>query len=429
MRMVDLILDKRNGKILTEEQIDFIVKNYTAGLIPDYQMSAFLMSVYFNGLNKEETAALTMSMAKSGDIVDLSSVAGIKVDKHSTGGVGDKTTLIICPIAAACGVPVAKCSGRGLGHTGGTVDKLESIPGFDTAITEEKFIQLVKKNGICVAGRFGNVTPADKKIYALRDVTGTVDNISLIAASIMSKKIASGANKIVLDVKTGSGAFMKNQKEATQLADAMIEIGKSVGIETSAVLTNMDIPLGSAVGNSLEVIEAIETLKGKGPQDLFEVCIELAAEMLRLGDKGTKQQCKKKAEESIRNGTALKKFETLVKEQGGNIKCINDYSLFPKSKYSLEIKSDLNGYIIQMDTEKIGMAACILGAGREKIEDEIDYGAGIIIKAKTGSYLQTGELLAIFYSNDNNKFIEAEKIYKEAIVFSNKKPKEIKLIL
>ena len=350
MRMYDLIMKKRNALALSKEEIDYIISGYVAGEIPDYQMAAFLMAVFFRGMNKEETAAMTLATAQSGDMVDLSSIEGVKVDKHSTGGVGDKTTLIVAPIVAACGCKVAKMSGRGLGHTGGTVDKLESIPNLRTAFSKEEFFDIVRKTGIAVVGQSGNLAPADKKLYALRDVTATVDNISLIAASIMSKKLAAGSDCIVLDVKCGSGAFMKTLDDAVALAEEMVDIGEHAGRKTLAVITDMDIPLGNNIGNSLEVIEAVDILKNKGPKDLLEVSKELAANMLHLGlDKNIKE-CFRVVEEALSSGKALDKLIEMVAAQGGDTEVIKNTEKFKKPKFSFELKSEKAGYISHMDT-------------------------------------------------------------------------------
>ncbi len=366
MRMVDIIQKKKDGKALTKEEITFFIKGYTNGDIPDYQAAAFTMAVCFNGMNAQETAWLTEAMAFSGDTVDLSVIEGKKVDKHSTGGVGDKTTLVITPIVAACGVPIAKLSGRGLGHTGGTVDKLESIPGLKTAFTTDEFLSIVRKTGICVAGQSANIAPADKKLYALRDVTATVRSMPLIASSIMSKKIAAGADAIVLDVKTGSGAFMSEHDDAVALAKEMVTIGENVGRTTIALVTNMNMPLGHAIGNSLEIIEAVEVLKGGGDDDLRQVCFALAANMLFVAGKGDMAHCEKLAEDAVNSGKALKKLEEMVQGQGGNSDCISNTELFAKAEFSHEIKAERSGWISFMDTVAIGEAAAVLGAGRSK---------------------------------------------------------------
>lgn len=402
MRALDVIIKKRNGGKLTREEIDFIVQGYAKDEIPDYQAAAFLMAVWFRGMDADETLWLTEAMLHSGDVVDLSQIPGIKVDKHSTGGVGDKTTLVIGPIVASCGVPVAKMSGKGLGHTGGTIDKLESIPGFQTDLSPQVFIENVKEICLSVASQTGNLVPADKKFYALRDVTGTVDNVSLIAASIMSKKLASGADAIVLDVKTGSGAFMKTMDDAARLAETMVGIGRGAGKKVVALVTEMDRPLGNAIGNALEVAEAMEVLKGGGPQDLKEVCVELAANMLMLGGKGTVNHCRELALKSVSDGTAFKKFVEMVKRQGGEIEAVQDVSRLPKAPVQVEWKAGSSGYIHSMQAEKLGMAAVVLGAGRKTKDDIIDPSAGIILVKKPGDSVEKGETLAVLHTSDKD---------------------------
>jgi len=415
MRAYDVIEAKRDGRELTFEELNFFIKGYCEGKIPDYQAAALLMAIFLKGMHEKETAYLTGIMACSGDKIDLSEIPGIKVDKHSTGGVGDKITLIIAPLVAACGVPVAKMSGKGLGHTGGTIDKLESIPGFMTMLSQKDFIANVKNIGIAITGQTGNLAPADKKLYSLRDVTATVNNISLIASSIMSKKIASGADKIMLDVKTGSGAFMKTIESSIELANTMVKIGEEVGRKTTAIVTDMDIPLGFAIGNSLEVIEAIETLKGKGPKELEEVSIEVAARMLELAEKGDIVHCRKLVLEALKSGEALRKFSQLVENQGGNIEIINDYSILGSAKYQQDVVSTFEGYVSSIKTDQVGLASMILGAGRETKESNIDYTAGIILKIKKGMLVKKGDLLARLYTNSQGKLEEAEKILKESI--------------
>ena len=428
MRMYDLIMKKRNSLELSKEEISYIIKEYVAGNIPDYQMSAFLMTIYFNGMSKEETLYMTMEVAHSGDMVDLSSIKGVKVDKHSTGGVGDKTTLIIAPIVASLGVKVAKMSGRGLGHTGGTVDKLESIPNFKTSLSREEFFDIVNKIGVSVIGQSGNLAPADKKLYALRDVTATVDSIPLIAVSIMSKKLAAGNDCILLDVKTGSGAFMKTVDSAIELAKEMVDIGSNAGKNTLALITDMDIPLGYNIGNSLEVIEAVETLRGRGPKDLTEVCIQLSANMLYLAGKGSIEECIHLANRAIEDGSAYNKFIEMVEAQGGDSNVIKDVDKFEKSKYSFEVKSEYSGYINSMDTESLGIASVMLGAGRETKDSIIDFSAGIIINKKYGEYIEAGEVLATMYANDESLFEAAAKKYLEAIKIKDIRP-EIKPLI
>ena len=421
MRMYDLIMKKRNALKLSKEEIDYMISGYVAGDIPDYQMAAFLMAVYFRGMDKEETAAMTLAVAQSGDMVDLSSIEGVKVDKHSTGGVGDKTTLIVAPIVAACGCKVAKMSGRGLGHTGGTVDKLESIPNLRTAFSKEEFFDIVRKTGIAVVGQSGNLAPADKKLYALRDVTATVDNISLIAVSIMSKKLAAGSDCIVLDVKCGSGAFMKTLDDAIKLAEEMVDIGEHAGRKTLAVITDMDIPLGNNIGNSLEVIEAVEVLKNKGPKDLLEVSKELAANMLHLGLGKELKECFSMVEEAISLGKALDKLTEMVAAQGGDTEVIKNSEKFKKPKFSFELKSDRKGYIAHMDTETIGIASSLLGAGRKTKEDSIDYSAGIKLIRKTGDYVKPSDVLCIMYADNEDLFVEAAKKFLSGLEFSDEK--------
>ncbi|MBE6731366.1 MAG: pyrimidine-nucleoside phosphorylase [Ruminococcaceae bacterium] len=430
MRMYDIILKKRQGQVLTDEEIKFFIKGLVSGEIPDYQVSALMMAIFFKGMNSEETATLTMEMAHSGDMANLEGLEGIKVDKHSTGGVGDKTTLIIVPIAAACGVTIAKMSGRGLGHTGGTVDKLESIPGFCTEYNLKDFINIVKKSGLAVIGQSGNLCPADKKLYALRDVTATVDNISLIASSIMSKKIAAGCDRILLDVKVGSGAFMKTKEDAVSLAKEMVSIGNLVGRKTVALITDMSVPLGNNIGNNLEVIEAVNVLKGEGPEDLTEVCIELAARMVFLGEKAeTVEDATVKVKEAIKNGSALNKLKDMVKAQGGDASYVENPDKFQKAKYSVEIKAEEEGFITEMDAEKIGIAACEAGAGREKKEDSIDYSAGIILNKKIPAAVSKGNIIATIFASDENKLYKAAETFRNAIKISGKAIKALPHIL
>lgn len=386
------------------------------------------MAIYFNGLTEKETANLTMCMAKSGDIIDLSSIDGIKVDKHSTGGVGDKTTLIVAPILATLGVKVAKMSGRGLGHTGGTIDKMESIPGLETAIEKEKFFEIVKNVGAAVAGQSGNLVPADKKIYALRDVTGTVNSMPLIASSIMSKKIAGGSDCILLDVKMGSGAFMKTIDDAIELSKIMVKIGENVNKKTVALITDMDCPLGNAIGNSLEIIEVCQTLKGNGPADLQQICIELAANLLSLAEIGSVENCKALVLESFRNGSAFSKLKEMVTAQGGDASYLDDNSKFEKASVIYEIKASKSGYIQSMDTEKCGIAAMVLGAGRETKESSIDYSAGIILNKKTGDFVKVNDTIATFYSSSLEKCKNAEEIFNGSLNISSAPPAKTPLI-
>ena len=428
MRMYDLIMKKRNGEVLTKEEIQYMITEYVNGKIPDYQMSAFLMAVYFRGMNEEETLAMTQAVAHSGDMVDLSGIEGVKVDKHSTGGVGDKTTLVIAPIVAACGVKVAKMSGRGLGHTGGTVDKMEAIPGMQTSLNREEFFDVVNKTGLCVIGQSGNLAPADKKLYALRDVTATVDSIPLIAVSIMSKKLAAGNDGILLDVKTGSGAFMKTVEDSIALAKEMVSIGENAGKKMAALITNMDIPLGHNIGNSLEVIEAVETLKGKGPKDLTEVCLQLASNMLYLAGKGSEEECRALAENAISSGAALERLIAMVDAQGGDSEVILNPEKFKKAPYAYEVKAEKEGYITHMDAEGCGVASAMLGAGRETKESEIDYTAGIILYKKTGDKVNKGDVLAVLYTSKEELFTAAAEKYKKSIVIEDEPIKKEPLV-
>lgn len=430
MRVYDIIMKKRNGGELTKEEIDYIVQGYTKGSIPDYQISALLMAIYFKGMTMEETTNLTMSMVHSGDMIDLSKIKGIKVDKHSTGGVGDTTTLVLGPMVAACGAPVAKMSGRGLGHTGGTIDKLESIKGFSVEMTEEKFIENVNKVKLAVGGQTGNLAPADKKLYALRDVTATVDNISLIASSIMSKKIASGADCIVLDVKIGSGAFMKDVESGIALAEEMVKIGTGVGRRTVAVLSDMDQPLGYAVGNALEVKEAIETLKGGGPADLRELCITLGSYMLFLGKVADSvEDGRKKLIHSIESGSALNKFKEFVEAQGGDPSVADDTSLLPHADIVYQVKSTEEGYVSRINAMDVGRAALVLGAGRENKESKIDLSVGVVVKKKVGDSVKAYDVIAEIHGNSMEKVMEAEKILKAAYSYSKEPQAPRPLIL
>jgi pyrimidine-nucleoside phosphorylase len=415
MRVSDIILKKRNGEELTTEEIDFVVQGYTKGEIPDYQVSALLMAIYFQKMNKRETADLTMSMVNSGEIIDLSSIEGIKVDKHSTGGVGDKVTLVLGPMVAATGTPVAKMSGRGLGHTSGTIDKLEAVKGFSVEMTKEEFMENVNRVKLAVGGQTANLAPADKKLYALRDVTGTVDNVSLIASSIMSKKIAAGADAIVLDVKTGTGAFMKTIDDSFILAKEMVDIGTHVGRNTVAVISDMDQPLGFAVGNSLEVKEAIATLRGHGPKDLLEICLTLGSNMLMLANKASNtQEARAMLEETIYSGAAFEKMKEFIKAQGGDSSMVENPELLPEAKYEVDIKAAEDGYISKIIANEIGIAALILGAGRETKESQIDPAVGIIIKKKVGEAVNKGDIIASIHTNDVNKALESEAKIHEA---------------
>lgn len=400
MRTVDLIQKKRDGGELSREELAFLIQGYSSGRIPDYQLSAWAMAVYFQGMSARETADLTLEMAASGDQVDLSPIQGVKVDKHSTGGVGDTTTLVLAPLVAAAGVPVAKMSGRGLGHTGGTIDKLESIPGFQVELTQEAFVEQVNRHGVAVMSQSGNVTPADKKLYGLRDVTATVNSIPLIASSIMSKKIASGADAIVLDVKTGSGAFMKTLDDSIRLAEAMVAIGEEVGRETVAVISSMDQPLGVAVGNALEVKLAIETLKGQGPKDLEELCLTLGAHMLVLGGKALEiDEAKDMLYEIIRKGYALKKFKEFVAAQGGSPSFIDQPAQLATAKHVIAVPAPTAGYVSAIEAERIGIGAMMLGAGRETKEAAIDLAAGIVLRRKIGDRVELGDTLVELHTN------------------------------
>jgi pyrimidine-nucleoside phosphorylase len=419
--MIDIIEKKRDGYELTTEEIQFFIKGYTDGTIPDYQASALLMAIYFQGMNHRERKDLTMAMVHSGDQVDLSKIEGIKVDKHSTGGVGDTTTLVLGPLVASVGVPVAKMSGRGLGHTGGTIDKLESFPGFHVELTKDEFIQLVNEQKIAVVGQSGNLTPADKKLYALRDVTGTVNSIPLIASSIMSKKIAAGADCIVLDVKVGSGAFMKNVADAKELAETMVEIGNSVGRKTMAVISDMDQPLGFAIGNALEVKEAIATLKGTGPQDLTELCLTLGSQMVYLAKKAESvDEARQMLISAIQSGKALEKMKSFITSQGGDATCIDDLEKLPQAKYKIELPAKASGWIEKMMADKIGLAAMQLGAGRETKESKIDLAVGIVLNKKVGDPIEQGESILTIYSNSEN-IEEVKNLLYHSIKISHSK--------
>ncbi len=433
MRAYDIIFKKRWNKILSSSEIDFMVKGFVKGIIPNYQMSAFLMAVAINGMNTDETLSLTKSFVDSGDIIDLSSIPGIKVDKHSSGGVGDTTTLIVAPIVAEAGISVAKMSGKGLGHSGGTIDKLESIPRFSTKISKNDFIKQVKDIGIAVVGKIGNVVPADKLIYALRDVTATVDSLPLIASSIMSKKIAGGADAIVLDVKVGSGAFIEDEEKVEKLAKIMVNIGKCFGKKTRSIITDMSQPLGNAIGNSLEVEEAIKILKGNGSQDLREVCINIAANMLLLGEKVEDlEEGIEITEEILTSGRGLDKFKQFISHQGGNSNIVEDISLLPKARYKDELVAKYNGFISKIDCKQIGIASIILGAGREKKEDIIDPSVGIVMEKRLGDNVKIKDKNCTIYGNDFSKIEEAKKILEKSVEISKKrvsKPILIKKII
>lgn len=411
MRMVDLIIKKKKGLELSKEEINFMIDSYVKGSIPDYQMSSMLMAICFQGLNEEEQYALTMAMLESGEQIDLSKINGICVDKHSTGGVGDKTSLVVAPIVAACGLKIAKMSGRGLGHTGGTLDKLESIPGFNINVETKDFYKQVDEISIAIIGQTLNITPADKKLYALRDVTGTVDNIGLIASSIMSKKLASGANSIVLDVKVGDGAFMKTIEDATKLAHALVGIGQKCGRNVSAMLTDMDSPLGNMVGNSLEVIEAIETLKGNGPKEFEYLCKQVCVELLMMTKfVSSEKEALDLIEEKLKSGEALDKLRDMIKYQQGDVRVVDDYSLLPSAKKQIKVLSLKTGYVSKLEALGIGISAMLLGAGRESKEDNVDLAVGVEVLKKVGDYVQEGEPLAILYSNGKKEEEAIQKV-------------------
>lgn len=417
MRMVDIIEKKRDGQELTTAEINFFIEGYTKGEIPDYQASALAMAIYFQDMNDRERADLTRAMVESGDTIDLSAIDGIKVDKHSTGGVGDTTTLVLAPLVASLGVPVAKMSGRGLGHTGGTIDKLESIAGFHVELTREQFIDLVNRDKVAVIGQSGNLTPADKKLYALRDVTGTVNSIPLIASSIMSKKIAAGADAIVLDVKTGDGAFMKTQKDAEELAHAMVRIGNHVGRKTIAIISDMSQPLGFAIGNALEVKEAIETLQGKGPKDLTELVLTLGSQMVILAGKAkTSEEAKEMLLDAIHSGKALAKFKEFLANQGGDASIVDDLTKLPQAKYKIELPAKQSGYISRMVADEIGVASMILGAGRATKEDVIDLAVGLVLHKKVGDKVEEGESILTIYSNRENVEDVKQKLYDNIFI-------------
>lgn len=428
MRMYDLIKKKREGLALSEEEIKFFIEGYVKGDIPDYQASAFLMAVYFKGMNMEETRALTFAVRDSGATLDLKAVDGLRVDKHSTGGVGDKTSLVVAPIVASLGVKVAKMSGRGLGHTGGTIDKLEAIPGFKTDLSEEEFLDVVNKVGIAIVGQSKELAPADKKLYALRDVTATVDCLPLIVSSIMGKKLAADDDCIVLDVKTGSGAFAKTVEESVTLAKAMVDIGKSAGKKMLALITDMDRPLGINIGNSLEVIEAIETLNGRGPEDFTEVCIILATSMLYLAEKGSLEECERMVKGAIEDGSALETLAKMVEAQGGDKRVIYNPDLFKKAPYSKEVRANKSGYVVSVDTEGYGIASLMLGAGRNTKEEEIDHSAGIKLVKKTGDEVKEGDVLAIMYTSEEYRFKGAIEKFISSTTIDKDKPEERPLV-
>ena len=429
MRMYDIILKKRANLPLTDEEIRFVIDGYVKGEIPDYQVSALLMTIVFNGMNARELGTLTLAMAQSGNMVDLSNIDGITVDKHSTGGVGDKTTLIIAPLVAACGGKVAKMSGRGLGHTGGTIDKMESIPNLKVSLEQDAFIDQVNKIGLAVIGQSEGLAPADKKLYALRDVTGTVDSIPLIASSVMSKKLASGAQAILLDVKVGSGAFMKNIEDARELAKAMVDIGKENGRSVKAVLTDMDRPLGHDIGNALEIREVIDTLKGHGPEDLTHECIIMAAHMLVLSHICDYETALSRVQQALDSGTALERLRLMIDAQGGDSRVIDDESLLAIGKFTYDVTAPQDGYITYMNTEQCGIASVMLGAGRTVKDGPIDYSAGIVMHKKTGDAVRMGERIATLYASDESLFTNAAQTYLAAITIGNTAPKVVDTIL
>jgi len=428
MQMYDIILKKRGGSELSDREISFFIEGYTKGEIPDYQASALMMAIFFKGMSKRETVTLTQCMAHSGDTVDLSRFGTLSVDKHSTGGVGDKTSLIVAPIVAALGGKVSKMSGRGLGHTGGTVDKLESVPGYRTTLSEEEFLSQVDRIGLALIGQSGNLTPADKKLYALRDVTATVDSIPLITSSIMSKKLAAGSHNIVLDVKVGSGAFMKNETDAEELATQMVDIGKSCGRNIAAVLTNMDIPLGNAVGNALEVKEAIEVLRGDKKGDLYEVCITLATQMISLTFGADEKEAGEKVLSALESGAAFEKMKQWIAAQGGDVSYVEDPSRFPESKFSFDVSSDRSGYVTAMDAETIGSIGVLLGAGRASKEDTIDHAAGILLHKKVGDRVEKGEVLCTLYTDRASVQENATERYLAALTIKPTPPERAPLV-
>lgn len=428
MRMYDIIRKKRDGFSLNRKEIDFFIDGVTSGDIPDYQISALLMAIYLKGMSLTEATDLTLAIARSGEQVDLSAIDGVKADKHSTGGVGDKTTLIVAPIVAACGVKVAKMSGRGLGHTGGTIDKLESIPGVKTELSVCDFLCVVRENGLAVIGQSGDLAPADKKLYALRDVTATIDSPALIAASVMGKKLAAGADVIVLDVKTGSGAFMKTEEEAIALASYMVEIGKRAGKKTAALITDMSVPLGNAIGNTLEVKEALEVLQGKGPSDLTELCYALSVAILEETYGKSQKECEKMVTEVVSSGKAYAAFRDVVIAQGGDASYLEEPNRFPVAKYEFVVRAEQDGYICSMNTEEYGRASVLLGAGRNTKEDKIEATAGIRVLKKTGDFVRCGEEIAVLYASDQSLFSEAAAAVSSSLRYSAIKPPERMLI-
>ncbi len=429
MRMYDIIRKKRDGGELTTQEIKFFIDGYVKGEIPDYQASALLMAIFFKGMNFRETADLTFAVRDSGQRLDFSAINGIRVDKHSTGGVGDKTSLVVAPLVASLGVKVAKMSGRGLGHTGGTIDKLESIPGFKTDLSEEEFLKNVNEIGVCIVGQNRDLAPADKKLYALRDVTATVDSLPLVVSSIMGKKLAADDDCIVLDVKTGSGAFAKSLEDSRTLAKVMVDIGKQAGKKMLALITDMDRPLGNAIGNTLEVKEAIDTLNGHGPEDFTEICIILATNMLYLAGKGSMEECEKAVKGAIADKSALETFKKMVKAQGGDASFIDNPDKFAKAPFERNVKAQKSGYIHHVDTEGYGISSLLLGAGRNTKEESIDFSAGIVLKKKTGDYVKEGEELAVMYTSDEKRFESAiNKLYDSTVILSDE-PKKRPLVL
>ncbi|MBQ3069894.1 MAG: thymidine phosphorylase [Clostridia bacterium] len=429
MRMTDLIEQKKRGEALSEEAIAFWIHGVTNGTVPDYQSAALLMAICFQGMEPRETAVLTDAMMHSGDVADLSGIDGFTVDKHSTGGVGDKTTLVVAPLAAACGLKVAKMSGRGLGHTGGTIDKLEAIDGFQTALPKERFEAVVRDTGLCVIAQSGNIAPADKELYALRDVTGTVNELSLIASSVMSKKLAGGAKALVLDVKSGSGAFMKTKEEAVALAKAMVDIGIRHGRQVQAFITDMDRPLGFAVGNAVEVLEAIETLKGHGPADLTELSLCIVTAMLTMAGRGDEAACRRTAEEALQSGAALEKLRAMITAQGGDARVIDEPHHLPLAPCTRTVRATVDGYIVKTDTEAIGRTCTLLGAGRAKKDDPLDMGAGLLLHRKTGDAVNAGDVLCTLYASDEALLDAAETAFLKAVTVGDAPPAPIPLIM
>ncbi len=429
MRMYDIIRKKRDGHPLTDEEIRFFIEGYTDGSIPDYQAAALCMAIYYQGMTEDEMAELTFAIRDSGERLDFSAIKGIRADKHSTGGVGDKTSLVVVPLVATFGVKVAKISGRGLGHTGGTIDKLEAIPGFRTDLSEEEFTECVNRVGAAIVGQTREVAPADKKLYALRDVTATVDSMPLIVSSIMGKKLAADDDVIVLDVKTGSGSFMKTIEDSRKLAEIMVNIGRKAGKKIMALITDMDRPLGEAVGNALEVREAIDTLRGEGPEDFTELCVILSENILYLSGFGTMEECDEKVREALRDGSALEKLREMIKAQGGDSGVIDDENRFKQPKYPHTVLAEQDGYLFHMDTEGIGIASLLLGAGRNTKEDSIDPSAGLRILKKTGDFVKAGEALAVLYADREELFPAAEEKYRSALTWADKKPEEQPLVL